>query len=220
MMKTSTQKESNSTTPTITLFVQKQPTKNTQEQNPKKNGEGKPHSSTPISQKSHMTNRGTEDRCPQQDDNPAKKSTIQSTPPQPTKDKKEARVENKNEFNQLLLEFQGLRNTIKHNHEELTEKVESSVSLINVELQEVTSQLSAYHNTIEKVTVLENRVNELYKKNNKLCQENTDLQTRVMQLESLQLVNNVVLSRVPESVWRHCRDKIIEALSWTIYSKS
>ena len=29
------------------------------------------------------------------------------------------------ELNQL---FQGLRNTIKHNHEELTEKVESSVS--------------------------------------------------------------------------------------------
>ena len=67
------------------------------------------------------------------------------------------------ELNQLLLEFHGLRNTIQHNHEELTEKVESSVSLINVKLQDVTSQLSAYHKTIEKVTVLENRVNELYK---------------------------------------------------------
>ena len=72
MMKTSTQKASNSTSPTIISFVQKQPTQNTQEQNPKKNGEGKPHSCTPISQKSHMTKRGTEDRSPQQDDNPAK----------------------------------------------------------------------------------------------------------------------------------------------------
>ena len=58
------------------------------------------------------------------------------------------------ELNQLLLEFQGLRNTIKQNHEELTEKVESSVSSINVKLEEVTSQLSAYHKTIEKVAVL------------------------------------------------------------------
>ena len=155
MMRTSTQKASNSTNPTITCFVQKQPTQNTQEQSPKKNGEGKPHSSTPISQKSHMTKRGTEDRSPQQDDNSTKKSTIQSTPPQTTKDKKEARVENVTGLNQLLLEFQGLKNTIKHSHEELTEKVVSSVSLINVKLQEVTSQLSAYHKTIEKVTVLE-----------------------------------------------------------------
>ena len=56
-----------------------------------------------------------------------------------------------------------------------TEKVGSSVSLINVNLQEVTSKLSAYNKTIEKVTVLENRVYELYNKNNKLHQENTDL---------------------------------------------
>ena len=48
------------------------------------------------------------------------------------------------------------------------EKVESSVSSINVKLQEVTSQLRAYHETIKKVTCLENRVNELYNKNNKL----------------------------------------------------
>ena len=127
------------------------------------------------------------------------------------------------ELNQLLLEFQGLRITIKHNHEELTEKVKSSTSLINVKLQEVISQLSAYHKTTEKVTVLENRVYELYNKNNKLHQENTDLKTRGMQLESLQLENNVLLSRVPESPWEtvdQCRDKIIEAISWTIYSKS
>ena len=57
------------------------------------------------------------------------------------------------ELNQLLLEIQGLRNTIKHNHEELTEKVESSVSSINVKLQEVINQQSPYHETIEKVTV-------------------------------------------------------------------
>ena len=63
------------------------------------------------------------------------------------------------ELNKLLLEFQGLRNTIKHNHEELTEKEESSVSLINVRLQ-------------EQVTIIKNRVNELYNKNNKLCHEN------------------------------------------------
>ena len=123
-----------------------------------KNGEGKPHSSTPISQKSHMKKRGTEDRSLQQDDNPAKNSTIQATPPQTTKDKKEARVENMTKLNQLLLEFQCLRNTIKHNFEELTEKVESSVPLINVKLQELTSQLSAYHKTTEKVTVLENKL--------------------------------------------------------------
>ena len=72
MMKNSTQQASNSTTPTITPFVQKQPTQNTQEQNPIKNGEGKHHSSTPISQKSHTTKRGMEDRSLQQDDNPAK----------------------------------------------------------------------------------------------------------------------------------------------------
>ena len=72
MMTTSTQKVSNSTTPTITSFVQKQPTQNTQEQNPKRKREGKPHSSTPISQKSHTTKKGMEDRSPQQDDNPAK----------------------------------------------------------------------------------------------------------------------------------------------------
>ena len=44
-----------------------------------------------------------------------------------------------------------------------------------------------------------------------------------MQLESLQLENNVLLSRVPESAWEtvdQFRDKIIEALSWTIYSRS
>ena len=52
---------------------------------------------------------------------------MQSTPPQTTKDKKEARVENMAELNQLLLQFQSLQNTIKHNHEELTEKVESSL---------------------------------------------------------------------------------------------
>ena len=80
-----------------------------------------------------MTNRGTKDRSPQQYDNP-QKSTILSTPPQTTTDKKEARVENMTELNQLLLEFQCLRNTIKHYHEELTEKVESIVSLINVKL--------------------------------------------------------------------------------------
>ena len=85
------------------------------------------------------------------------------------------------ELNQLLLEFQGLRNTIKHNHEELTEKIEGSVSLINVKLQEVTSQVGAYHKTTEKVTVFENNVNEVYNKNNKLHQENTYLKTRVMQ---------------------------------------
>ena len=42
-----------------------------------------------------------------------------------------------------------------------------------------------------------------------------DLKTRVMQLELLQLENNVLLSRVPESAWEtvdQCRDKIIEAL--------
>ena len=63
----------------------------------------------------------------------------------------------------------------------------------------------------------------MYNKNNKLHQENTDLKTRVMQLESLQLENNVLLSRVPESAWEtvdQCRDKIIETLLWTIYSKS
>ena len=91
------------------------------------------------------------------------------------------------ELNELLLEFWGLRNTIKHNHEELTEKVESSVLLINVKLQEVTSQLSAYHKTIKKVTALENRLNELYNKNNKLHQENTDLKRRIMHLESITL---------------------------------
>ena len=79
-----------------------------------------------------MTKTGTEDRSLQQDDNPAKKSTIQSIPPQTTKDKKEARIESMTELNQLLLAFQDLRNTIKHNHEEITEKVDSSVSLINV----------------------------------------------------------------------------------------
>ena len=44
-----------------------------------------------------------------------------------------------------------------------------------------------------------------------------------MQLESPQLENNVLLSGVPENAWEtvdQCRDKIIEALSWTIYSKS
>ena len=44
-----------------------------------------------------------------------------------------------------------------------------------------------------------------------------------MQLESLQLENNVLLSRVSESAWEtvdQCSNKIIEALSWTIYSKS
>ena len=68
------------------------------------------------------------------------KSTIQCAPPHTTKDKKEAGVENMTELNQLLPEFQGLRNTIKHNHEEITEEVESSVSLINIKLQEVSSQ--------------------------------------------------------------------------------
>ena len=119
-------------------------------------------------------------------------------------------------LNQLLLEFQGLRNTIKHHYEELTEKIESSVLLINVKLQEVTSQLSAHHETIEKITVLENRVNELYNKNHALCQENTGLKTKVMQLECQQLENNVLLSRVPESALKtvdQCRDKIIEVLS-------
>ena len=72
MMKTSTQKASNSTTLTITSFVQKQPTQNTQEQNPKKNGEGKPHSSPPVSQKSNRTKRGMEDKTQQQDENLAK----------------------------------------------------------------------------------------------------------------------------------------------------
>ena len=44
-----------------------------------------------------------------------------------------------------------------------------------------------------------------------------------MQLESLQLENKVLLSGVPESAWEivdQCRDKIIEILLWTIYSKS
>ena len=44
-----------------------------------------------------------------------------------------------------------------------------------------------------------------------------------MQLASQQLENNVLLSRMPESAWEtadQCRNKIIEALSWTIYSKS
>ena len=44
-----------------------------------------------------------------------------------------------------------------------------------------------------------------------------------MQLEFQQLENNVLLSRVPESRWEtvgQCRDKIIKALSWTIYPKS
>ena len=75
---------------------------------------------------------------------------------------------------------------------------------------------------LKKVTVLESRVNELYNKNNKLHQENKDLKTRVMQLESLQLENNVLLSGVPESAWEtvnQCRDNVIEALSWTIHSK-
>ena len=43
-----------------------------------------------------------------------------------------------------------------------------------------------------------------------------------MQLESQQLENNVLLSRVPESTWEtvdQCRDKIVEALSLTVYSK-
>ena len=108
------------------------------------------------------------------------------------------------ELNQLLLEYQGLRNTLKHNHEESTEKVDSSVSLINAKLHETASQLTAYHKTIEKVTFSENRVNELYNKNNKVHQENTDLKTRVTQLESQQLENNVLLSRVSESAWGDC----------------
>ena len=111
-----------------------------------------------------MKKRGTEDRSPQQDDNPAKNLLYSLCHQRQLKIKKKARVENMTELNQLLLEFKGLRNTIKHNHEELTEKVESSVSLINVKLQEVNSQLSAYHKTNEKVTVLENRVNKLYNK--------------------------------------------------------
>ena len=44
-----------------------------------------------------------------------------------------------------------------------------------------------------------------------------------MQLESQQLEDNVLLSGVAKSTWEtadQCRDNIIEALSWTIYSKS
>ena len=44
-----------------------------------------------------------------------------------------------------------------------------------------------------------------------------------MQLEIQQLENNVLLRGVPENAWKtvdQCRDKIIEALSWTVYSKS
>ena len=42
-----------------------------------------------------------------------------------------------------------------------------------------------------------------------------------MQLESQQLETNVPLSRVPDSAWEtvdQCRDEIMEALLWTIYS--
>ena len=77
----------------------------------------------------------------------------------------------------FMEELHKLENTISKNRSEVAAEIKSSVAKISLDIQDV------------------------LKENKILCKENSNIKDRMSRLESAQLCNNVIITRIPEQQW-------------------
>ena len=115
----------------------------------------------------------------------------------------------------LSEEIKALITIIQDTYIKLTNKIEENSNTVT----DIQEQLSNYQDILDRLKNAEDQMDQLAIQNQKLNTENLNLKSGVLSLEKQALENNILLTGVPKGPWenyQHCREKVTEAISWTI----